>query len=106
MTLPKENKDRIIRATLQTDLWNYTVAEKAYFLDKATYGKNTDLEAAPYSFTYSFRNLVTVSDADRTGYSVTITNPTISSGTKVCSVSMGGKDADGIDGMDGIIKCW
>jgi len=104
IAIPKfaSTKDKAKLASVKTDIRNYMTSQEAYFSDKATYGKNTDLEAVPYSFTYSTGNTATASDADAAGYSVTITNSSISAGTKACNVGVGSKAAAG---KDGVIEC-
>ena len=105
IAIPKfaTTKDKAKLASVKTDLRNYMTAQEAYFSDNSKYGKNTDLEAAPYNFTYSKDNTATASDADAAGYSATITNSSISGGTKACQVAVGGKAASAA--KDGVISC-
>jgi len=105
IAIPKfaTTKDKAKLASVKTDIRNYMTAQEAYFSDKALYGASADLAGAGYNFTFSTGNAATASSGDASGYNLTVTNSSISTGTKSCQVAVGGKAAAPVD--DGVIKC-
>jgi len=101
IAIPKfaATKDKAKLASVKTDIRNYMTAQEAYFSDKSTYGANTDVVG-----TYmSLSNGNTASGTGAAdGWEVTITNSSISSGPKACTVGVGSKA--GSKG-DGVIDC-
>ena len=102
IAIPKfaTTKDKAKLASIKTDLRNYMTAQEAYFSDKATYGADAALTAAPYNFVLSSGNAFTASAGAAGTYSATVTNASISSGTNSCKISVG----DGTP-TDGVIQC-
>jgi type IV pilus assembly protein PilA len=105
IAIPKfaTTKDKAKLASVKTDVRNFMTAEEAYFSDNAKYGDNTALEGAGYNFTYSSGNKATASSADAAGYSIEITNSSISAGFTKCTVGVGSKAPSAAE--DGVIKC-
>ncbi len=106
IAIPKfsNTKDKAKLASVKTDVRNYMTAEEAYFSDNAKYGAYTDLSTGNYEFTLSAGNAADAGTGDEAGYSLTITNASISKGIKACSVKAGGA-AGGDKTIDGVIKC-
>jgi hypothetical protein len=79
-------------------------AQEAYFSDNPTTyaAAAATLQAAPYNFTFSAGNAVTASAGDATGYSITVQNASISTGTNSCQVTVGMGAAAAVDG---VIQC-
>jgi prepilin-type N-terminal cleavage/methylation domain-containing protein len=102
IAIPKfaSTKDKAKLASVKTDIRNYMTSEEAYFSDNNTYGAAAALQAAPYNFTLTAGNTFTASAGAAGSYSVTVQNASISSGTKSCSVQVGGGGAN-----DGVITC-
>jgi type IV pilus assembly protein PilA len=105
IAIPKfaTTKDKAKLASVKTDLRNYMTAQEAYFSDNATYGAAAALQGAPYNFTPSSGNAFTASAAAAGGYSATIQNASISTGTNQCHLEVGSLAAVAAD--DGVIKC-
>jgi len=102
IAIPKfsTTKDKAKLASVKTDIRNYMTAEEAYFSDNNTYGDAAALGAAPYSFVFTAGNAATASASTAAGYSLTVTNASISAGTKSCQVTLGGGGL-----TDGVIVC-
>jgi prepilin-type N-terminal cleavage/methylation domain-containing protein len=104
IAIPKfaTTKDKAKLASVKTDVRNYLTAEEAYFSDNATYGTWANLTAAPYNFTASSGN--TGAGAGGVGgYTVSISNTSISTGINDCQVAVG-SSASG-PATDGVIVC-
>ena len=103
IAIPKfsTTKDKAKLASVKTDVRNYMTAQEAYFSDNATYGSNAQLEAAPYAFLYSSGNGA-VGAGVAGGYTVAITNATISAGVSSCKVAVG---SSATPATDGLITC-
>lgn len=103
IAIPKfaATKDKAKLASVKTDIRNYETAEEAYFSDNpTTYAAHAVLVAAPYNFTLSAGNTFVSSGADATGYTVVVTNASISSTTlNKCTVTVGMGAAPGVDGV-------
>ena len=102
IAIPKfaATKDKAKLASVKTDARNLMTAQEAYFSDFATYGSFASLQAAS-NFSLSSGNTGTVA-AVASGYTVTITNSTITSAITKCSVQVG---AGALSTLDGTIVC-
>lgn len=106
IAIPKfsNTKDKAKLASIKTDIRNYMTAEEAYFSDNQQYGDDAALTADPYNFNLSAGNTFTASTADAQGYSVTVTNASISGKPNTCTVLAGGA-ASADKTKDGVIDC-
>ena len=104
IAIPKfaTTKDKAKLASVKTDVRNYMTAEEAYFSDNATYGTDAQLMGVGYNFTFSSGNLSSAATATAAGYSVVVTNASISAGFNKCTVTVGPPAAPA---DDGVIKC-
>jgi prepilin-type N-terminal cleavage/methylation domain-containing protein len=104
IAIPKfaATKDKAKLASVKTDLRNLETAQEAYFSDANTYGAFSDLQSAS-NFTLSAGNAVTAEAHTDGGYSMTITNSSISKDPKACSVAVGAAATDPT--KDGVIEC-
>ena len=103
IAIPKfaATKDKAKLASVKTDLRNVETAQEAYFSDFNTYGTLAQLNTAS-NFTLSPGNAATAQAAAAGGYSMTITNSSISGTPNACHVAVGvGAPA----GEDGVIIC-
>ena len=102
IAIPKMSatKDKSKMASVKSDLRNTMTAEEAYFYDFATFGTLSQLMANS-NYSLSTGNTGTVTPATN-GYTATISNGSISSGTTQCTVQSG---AGATSGVDGIIIC-
>ena len=104
IAIPKfaATKDKAKLASVKTDVRNFMSAQEGYFSDNARYAVPT---AMPNTiFTPSSGNAVTGTAAAPTkGYTLTITNGSITSGATSCTVKVGG-DAT-VAGTEGVITC-
>jgi type IV pilus assembly protein PilA len=100
IAIPKfaATKDKAKLAAVKSDLRNIETAEEAYFSDNQVYG-DLGMLATANLFNPSTGNTGTVVPAAG-GYTATLTNATISSGFKSCTVTVGGGGAN-----DGVIIC-
>src|SRR5262245_38004337 len=102
IAIPKfaATKDKAKLASVKTDVRNFMTAEEAYFSDYATYGTLAQVQTASnYSFSSGNSGAV---GAAASGYTVTITNSTITSTIDECQVQVGG---GGSSTVDGVIVC-
>ena len=104
IAIPKfaTTKDKAKLASVKTDLRNLMTAQEAYFSDNSSYGNVSNLEAAPYNFTFSAGNVGAGAPIGTSGWSATATNSSISTGTSSCQVQVGGGAGTTIDG---VIRC-
>jgi type II secretion system protein G len=100
IAIPKfaATKDKAKLAAVKSDLRNIETAEEAYFSDNQVYGSLALLASADL-FNPSTGNTGSVTPS-ATGYTATLTNSTISSGFKTCTVTVGGGGT-----TDGVITC-
>lgn len=100
IAIPKfaATKDKAKLASVKTDLRNYMTAQEAYFSDFSTYGNFAALQAAS-NFTLSAGNTSTASAATAGGYSMTVTNTSISGTRNNCNVAVGAGVASTLDGV-------
>ena len=90
-------KDKAKMASVKTDLRNTMTAEEAYFADYSTFGNLAQLQTNS-NYSLSIGNAGSVVPAVN-GYTATISNATISSGTTSCTVQSGGGATVGVDGV-------
>ena len=104
IAIPKfaATKDKAKLASVKSDLRNLETAQEAYFSDYATYGTYANLGSAS-NFTLSSGNGVTAEAQDAGGYSMEITNTSISTTPKKCHVEVGDKAS--ATTLDGVIVC-
>ena len=102
IALPKfaATKDKAKLGSIKSDLRNMMTAQEAYFADNSTYGSLAQLGAAS-NFTLTVGN-TGAATAVVTGYTATVTNPTITVGFTKCTVQVG---AGATSGIDGVIIC-
>ena len=82
---------------MKTDLRNIQSAQEAYLSDSGYYSSSAA------AFQASAGNVIVVNSADSSGYKVTVTNNSISSGNKTCHVAVGSKATS--SATDGVIVC-
>ena len=102
IAIPKfaATKDKAKLASVKTDLRNAMTAEEAYFSDYSAYGSFAQLQTAS-NFTLSTGNTAAIVGATN-GYTATMTNASISTGIKTCTVQVG---AGAASTLDGVIVC-
>jgi type IV pilus assembly protein PilA len=93
-------KDKARMPSVKSDLRNTMTAEEPYFADFNTFGDLNQLQINS-NYSLSTGNSGTVVPAVN-GYTATISNSTISSGTTMCTVQSG---AGATSGVDGVIIC-
>jgi prepilin-type N-terminal cleavage/methylation domain-containing protein len=100
IAIPKfaATKDKARLASVKSDIRNIETAEEAYFADNAAYGVYGDINGANL-FTSSAGNVATITVVGA-GYTVSVTNSTITQGEKTCAVAIGQGAA-----TDGEITC-
>ncbi|HET7041867.1 MAG TPA: prepilin-type N-terminal cleavage/methylation domain-containing protein [Gemmatimonadales bacterium] len=96
IALPKfaNTKSRAAVATMKADLRNLATVEEAYFIDYHMYAPDlASLAAAPYGYTYSGQNSITVvSLSGGGGWRGSGTNPAATGVTCSLSAHSGGTD--------------
>ncbi len=99
IAIPKfaNTKDKAKLASVKTDLRNIESTEEAYLSDSGFYSKSAS------SFQASQGNVITFAAADSSGYNVSVTNNSISSGNKTCHVEVGSQASSTT--VDGVIQC-
>ena len=102
IAIPKfaATKDKAKLASVKTDVRNSETAEEAYFSDYATYGTFAQLQTAS-NFNLSTGNAMSIVP-NASGYTVTASNSSISSGITSCTVQVG---AGATSSADGYITC-
>ncbi len=102
IAIPKfaATKDKAKLASVKTDIRNAETAEEAYFSDNATYGSLTQLQTAN-EISLSSGNTMTLTPV-ASGYTVSASNSSISSGTTSCTVKVA---AGAASTVDGVITC-
>ncbi|MEP6590944.1 MAG: prepilin-type N-terminal cleavage/methylation domain-containing protein [Gemmatimonadota bacterium] len=94
IAIPKfaATKDKAKLASVKTDLRNIIVGQEAYFADYATY-----TGSLPSTIFQPSPNNAATAVADPTSFTATVTNSSISTNPKTCSVVVGsGTTADGL----------
>ncbi|HET8650662.1 MAG TPA: prepilin-type N-terminal cleavage/methylation domain-containing protein [Gemmatimonadales bacterium] len=101
IAIPKfaATKDKAKLASIKSDIRNIETAEEAYFADNAAYGVYSAINGANL-FTSSTGNVATITLVGTTGYTVSVTNSSITSGNNTCTVTVGGTAS-----TDGEITC-
>ena len=99
IAIPKfaNTKDKAKLASVKTDLRNIESTQEAYLSDSGYYSSSAA------SFQASAGNVIVVNAADSSGYKVTVTNNSISSGNKTCHVEVGSQASSTT--VDGVIQC-
>ena len=102
IAIPKfaATKDKAKLASVKTDIRNAETAEEAYFSDNAAYAAYAALATAN-EISLSSGNTMTLTP-NASGYTVTASNATISSGTTTCHVQVA---AGAATTVDGVITC-
>jgi type IV pilus assembly protein PilA len=102
IAIPKfaATKDKAKLASVKTDVRNSETAEEAYFSDFATYGTFAQLQTAS-NYNLSSGNTMTIA-TNVSGYTVTGSNTSISTGITTCHVRIA---AGATSGVDGVITC-
>ncbi len=104
IAIPKfsSTKDKAKLASVKTDIRNFMTAQEAYFSDHGSYTATlTDITGGTNPLmTLSQGNTATLASEGTGGYRVTITNSTISTDPKDCSVT----NNTGV-ATDGVITC-
>ena len=102
IAIPKfaATKDKAKLASVKTDVRNLMTSQEAYFSDFATYGSYANIQAAS-NFSLSSGNTAAVGPA-ASGYTITITNSTITSVIDQCTTQVG---AGAASTLDGVITC-
>jgi len=106
IAIPKfaATKDKAKLASVKTDLRNAMTAQEAYFSDNATYATIATLNTGKL-INFSTGNTPGATDkADAAGYTISVTNASISAGAKTCTV-WAGADATAATKVDGVIAC-
>ena len=101
IAIPKfaSTKDKAKLASVKTDIRNYMTAQEGYFSDFAQYGAAASLQASQ-GFTLSSGNTWNGDAASASGYSVQVTNSSISANsTQQCNVEVGGTASSTVDGV-------
>ncbi len=99
IAIPKfaATKDKSKLASIRSDLRNVMTAQEAYWADFATFATLAQLQSAT-NYTFSSGNSAALSPT-ATGYTVTITNSTITSVLDECQVQVGAGAASTVDGQ-------
>ncbi len=102
IAIPKfaATKDKAKLASVKTDVRNLMTSQEAYFSDFATYGSYANIQAAS-NFSLSSGNTGAVGP-NASGYTITITNTTITSVIDECTTQVG---AGAASTLDGVIIC-
>jgi prepilin-type N-terminal cleavage/methylation domain-containing protein len=102
IAIPKfaATKDKAKLASVKTDVRNLMTSQEAYFSDYATYGSYANIQAAS-NFSLSSGNTAAVAPA-ASGFTITITNSTITSAIDQCTTQVG---AGAASTLDGVIVC-
>ena len=102
IAIPKfaATKDKAKLASVKTDVRNGMTAQEAYFSDYAIYGSLAQLVAAS-NFTLSSGNTGAASGV-ASGFTITVTNSSITSAITTCTVQVG---AGAASTLDGVIVC-
>ena len=102
IAIPKfaATKDKAKLASVKTDVRNMMTAQEAYFSDYATYGSLAQLVTAS-NFTLSSGN-TGVASGVASGFTITVTNSSITSAIDQCTTQVG---AGAASTLDGVIVC-
>ncbi len=103
IAIPKfaATKDKAKLASVKTDIRNFMTAQEGYFSDFATYGTYANLQSNQ-NFTLSSGNAGSAATGGVSGYTITVTNASIS-GTPNSGVVIVGNGSGST--VDGVITC-
>jgi len=94
IAIPKfaSTKEKATVASMRSDLRNMATAQEAYFSDFQAYAPAIAATQAAGSagFQPSSGNVVAVVSGNATGWSATVTNPSVTSTPNTCSIAVGG----------------
>ncbi|HEX5386963.1 MAG TPA: prepilin-type N-terminal cleavage/methylation domain-containing protein [Gemmatimonadales bacterium] len=97
IAIPKfaNTKEKATIAGMKTDLRNLVTAEEGFFSDNQTYASNTGTSqtSAAVAFQVSGLNVLTISNVDASGWSATMTNPSLKGSIQTCGIYVGGASA-------------
>jgi type II secretion system protein G len=99
IAIPKfaATKDKAKLASVKSDIRNTETAQEAYFSDYATYGTYPQLQTASNLVTSSGNTILVSTSVS--GYTVSVTNNSISTGFTSCNVKVGAGATSGVDGQ-------
>jgi type II secretion system protein G len=99
IAIPKfaATKDKAKLASVKSDIRNSETAEEAYFSDYATYATYSQLQTASNLLTSTGNTIAIATNAS--GYTVSVTNSSISTGFTGCQVQVGAGATSGVDGQ-------
>lgn len=102
IAIPKfaATKDKAKLASVRTDLRNVMTAQEAYWADFSTFATIGQLQAAT-NYTFSPGNSAAIAPTV-SGYTVTVTNSTITSTPNQCTVQVGGGS---VATLEGVVVC-
>ena len=110
VAIPKfsNTKEKAYVASMKSDLKNLVGVQESFFADKSAYGSDAAIRLAPYSFVGSKGNVVVVANESATGWSATVTNPSVTStGTSTCAIKIGSAAApNAAVTQDGVPACY
>ena len=88
VAIPKfaNTKEKAYVASMKSDLKNLVTVQESHFADRSSYGAQTAVVAAPYSYSVSKGNAITAIVGDSLGWSAKLTN---GSTTQACRVFAG-----------------
>ena len=97
IAIPKfaATKDKAKLASVRSDIRNIMTAQEAYWADFGTFATLAQLQSST-NYTFSGNNSAAIA-ATVSGYTVTVTNTTITSGFTQCEVQVGGGVASTVD---------
>lgn len=99
IAIPKfaATKDKAKMASVRSDVRNVMTAQEAYWADFGTYATLAQLQSAT-NYTFSGGNNASINPSV-SGYTATVSNPTITGGLTTCEVTVGGGAASTLDGQ-------
>jgi prepilin-type N-terminal cleavage/methylation domain-containing protein len=112
VAIPKfsNTKEKAFVASMKSDLKNLVSAQESYYADKSQYGDLAAVgTATTYGYTPSKGNTVLIANVSATGWTATVTNPSVSTtGTSTCGVKVGSTQPTGMPAntADGVPVCW
>lgn len=99
IAIPKfsSTKEKATVASMRSDLRNLATAQEAYFSDFQAYAPGIAATQASgfAAFQASSGNVVTVVSGDATGWSATVTNPSVQGSPGTCAIAVGDAAAPG-----------
>ena len=92
------NKEKTVVASMQSDLRNLATAQESNLFNSGTYTVNQ----VTLNITLSQGNVLTINEATTSGWSATMTNPTV---PQICYLFHGGATPVGSATVEGVIDC-